>query len=97
MTGSLRIASLWVAAIVAVGLMANLPRDSGAVKKFTQEAGFPVTFARWTDGRLDWFSTRNLLLDSFVWISLGVSVGCVIGYQYCKRNRRTQPRSGDLR
>jgi hypothetical protein len=65
-----RVFLCWAAALTAVWVTANLPRDGGALKKWLHWAGFPWTFACWTSGSPVDFDFWALAGD----IALGVAV-----------------------
>ena len=61
---------IWLAALTAVWVFANWPRDGGSLKGFLQWAGCPWAFAFWQSGRLEWFDPAALAAD----VGLGVAV-----------------------
>jgi hypothetical protein len=81
---------IWFLIVVALGLVANLPRDGGALKPFLEWAGFPLPFAFWQYGTLEWFDGVALAADVGMWAAVAAALAGACAWA---RHRRRPGRS----
>jgi hypothetical protein len=73
----------WSITLGLVWLFANWPQNFG-VGSFLCKAGFPLVFAFWAGGELEWFKVSSLVIDC------AVGLAFVFGLAWlCARSRRS--------